>query len=116
MKNENTQKPSKNIRKEVKEWTQATALCLVMSLPMLASAASGGTPSWATETVGHLDKFITGLKWVGGAIATIVFLWCAYEIMWGGKRLQDMKGWIIGALMVASVGHIVKLFLPDTNY
>lgn len=115
MSTKNTDKPSKHIQKEVKEWTQATVLSLAMGLPMLVMAA-GGTPSWATETTKHLDTFITGLKWVGGAIATIVFLWCAYEVMWGGKRLQDMKGWIIGALMVASAGHIVKLFFPDTSY
>lgn len=107
MKKENTQKPSKPLRKKVKEWVQATVLSIAMcGLHMAAMAA----PGWATEANTSLNTFITGLKWVGGGIATILLIWIAYEIMWGGKRLQDCKNWIIGAMIFASSGHIVDMF------
>ncbi|MBO7555290.1 MAG: TrbC/VirB2 family protein [Neisseriaceae bacterium] len=105
-------KKAKLNRREVKEWVLAIAFCSLFSLPMLANAA----PEWANTTKGHLDNFITGLKWVGGGIATIVLLWCAYQIIWGEKRLVDMKNWFIGAAIFASAGHIVKIFFPDSNY
>ncbi|MBR2251381.1 MAG: TrbC/VirB2 family protein [Neisseriaceae bacterium] len=98
-------------KKEVKEWILAFFLC--MPFAAVYAAGSQGTPSWATETVGLLDKLITGLKWVGGAIATIVLLWSGAQIMWGGKQLQDMKYWIIGAIIFAASGHIVAVFFPD---
>lgn len=93
-------------KKEVKEWILAFFLCM----PFVAVYAE---PAWAKETVTHLNTFITGLKWVGGAIATIVLLWSGAQIMWGGKQLQDMKYWIIGALIFAASGHIVEVFFPD---
>ena len=104
-------KETQIVKKEVKQWGAAILFSAMLAMPMLAYAA----PGWATETKTHLDTFATGLKYIGGAIATIVLIWCAYEILWGGKRLQDMKNWIIGALIFASSGHIVSLFFTTTT-
>lgn len=108
MNEKNSNAISKLNRKEIKEWILAFFLCLPF-------AAVYATPAWATETKSFLDQIITGLKWIGGGIATILLLWIAYEVMWGGKRLQDCKNWIIGAIIFAASGHIVDMFFGTAN-
>lgn len=82
--------------------TTALVLSLLATEPAFAQ--------WADKTNTVLTEVIKGLKTLGIGIATLCILWSAYQLIWGGKRLQDMVPFFIGAAVFLAGPEIVKLF------
>ena len=66
--------------------------------------------NWSDKIKGVADEGVNGLKVIGSAVALGCLLWSAYQIIWGGKRLQDMVGWFIGAIIAFAAEDIVSMF------
>lgn len=88
---------------------EATLLAIVSLASTQANAqVSGG--NWGSTIKNVLDTAGTQLKLIGGGIALICLFWSAYQIIWGGKRLQDMTPWFLGAFLFFIAPQLVSLF------
>lgn len=82
----------------------------VVGVMTLAVAEPALAQSWTSKIKTVTDEGVSGLKAIGSGVALICLLWSAYQIIWGGKRLQDMVPWFIGAILAFAADDIVKLF------
>lgn len=87
---------------------QILFVCLVIVAMIVEPAAA---QEWATKTKKSIDDFVTGLRILGVGIATLVIIWSAYQIIWGGKRLQDLVPFAVGcALFVGGTELVNAIF------
>ena len=94
--------------KNTLEVCQAFLICAVILMLILEPATA---QEWATKTKKSIDDFIAGLRILGAAIATLVIIWSAYQIIWGGKRLQDLVPFAVGcALFVGGTELVDAIF------
>lgn len=75
-----------------------------------ANAQTGG--NWYDSINTASGQFGNGLKNIAAGIAICCLIWCGIQIMYGGKRLQDVAPWAIGGILVGSARWIVPLILP----
>lgn len=88
----------------------AQMLLLIAIVGMAVFLPDAQAQQWAEKTSSSLDTVIEGLKKLGIGIATMCIIWSAYQLIWGGKRLQDMVPFFIGACAFLAGPELVALF------
>lgn len=87
---------------------QMALFLAIFSLAIFAPEANAQV--WADKTNSTFETVITGLRALGVTIATMCVIWSAYQLIWGGKRLQDMVPFFIGAAVFLAGPELVALF------
>ena len=101
----NTQSRKFLLPKNTLELCQAFLICAVILMLILEPATA---QEWATKTKKTIDDFIAGLRILGVGIATLVIIWSAYQIIWGGKRLQDLVPFAVGSAIFVGGTELVN--------
>ncbi len=100
----------KYLKLQFQEGISRKAISNSLLLMMVFANETVMAQAWAQRTKSTIDKVIAGLKTLGIGIATLCLLWSAYQIIWGGKRLQDMIPFFIGAGIFLAGPELAQLF------
>ncbi len=89
----------------MKKLNQKIILTMLVFMPSILSAAG------IEKANTLMQNLVSALHAVAIATITAAIMWMAYGVMWGGKRIQDFGGIIVGAILLASAAEIAALLM-----
>lgn len=78
-------------------------------LAALMMAEPAQAQAWAEKTKSVAENIVNGLRMLCYPVALGTGIWIVIQIWTGGKRLQDMMHWIVGAALLIALPDLVKL-------